>query len=83
MEKGTVLAVNPRNQRIAVAVDGDSCAAFELGSACDVQEGHRLRGNLESEFCFALENLSTAEMLDVTCVGHYDTVDEARQAIGL
>jgi hypothetical protein len=83
LDKGTVLAVNPRNLRIVVAVDGDSCAAFELGSAYDVQVGHRLRGNLESEFCFALENLSTAEMLDVTRIGHFHSATEARRAIGL
>lgn len=83
MDKGTVLAVNPRNLRIVVAVDGDSCAAFELGSAYDVQVGHRLRGNLESEFCFALENLSTAEMIDVTSVGHFKTLDDAKKGIGL
>jgi hypothetical protein len=82
LDKGTVLAVNPRNLRIAVCVDGDSCAVFELGSAYDVQVGHRLRGNLESEFCFALENLSTAEMLDVTRLGHYQSLDDARRAIG-
>jgi hypothetical protein len=83
LDKGTVLAVNPRNQRIVVSVDGDSCAAFELGSAYDVQVGHRLRGNLESESCYALENISTAEMLDVVRIGHYPSADEARKAIGL
>jgi hypothetical protein len=83
LEKGTILALNPRNLRMVVAVDGDSCATFELGAAYDVQVGHRLRGNLESEFCFALENLSTAEMLAVTPVGGYRTLDEAERAIGL
>lgn len=82
MEKGTVLALNPRNLRMVVSVDGDSCAVFELGAGHDVQVGHRLRGNLESELCFALENITTAEMLDVTWVGHYPNVDEARRAMG-
>jgi hypothetical protein len=83
LEKGTVLALDPRKLRMVVSVDGDSCSVFELGAAYDVQVGHRLRGNLESELCFALENLSTAEMLDVTWVGHYATADEAKRAIGL
>jgi hypothetical protein len=83
MEKGTVLALNPLNLRMVVSVDGDSCAVFELGAPYDVQLGHRLRGNLESELCFALENITTAEMLDVVWVGHYANAEEARRAIGL
>jgi hypothetical protein len=83
LEKGTVLALNPRKLQMVVAVDGDSCSVFELGAPYDVQVGHRLRGNLESQLCFALENLSTAEMLDVSWVGHHATLEEAKSAIGL
>ena len=83
MEKGTVLALNPRHQRIVVSVDGDSCVVLEVGAGYEVQPGHRLRGNLESELCFALENITTAEMLDVTWVGHYSSAEDAKRAIGL
>jgi hypothetical protein len=83
LERGTVLATNPDRQAIVVAVDGDSCAVFELATPAPVEVGHRLRGRLESDLCFALENLSTGEMLDVVPKGHYNTVDEARRAAGL
>jgi hypothetical protein len=83
LEKGTVLGVNPRNLQIVVSVDGDSCAVFELGTPAAVEAGHRLRGKLESDLCFALENLTTGEMLDVVPKGQYKTVDEARRAAGL
>ncbi len=83
MERGTVLAVNPQRQAIVVAVDGDSCAVFELGTPAAVEVGHRLRGRLESDLCFALENLTTGEMLDVVPKGHHETEDEARRAAGL
>ena len=82
MERGTVLTVAPDHRRFAVAVDGDSCATFELGLPADVEVGHRLRGNLESEYCFALENLTTGETLDVAWLGHYASADDARRSIG-
>jgi hypothetical protein len=81
VEKGSVIAVNQR--RLVVVIDGDSCAAFELGGDYDVQVGHRLRGSLESDLCFALENLTTGEMFDVVPLGQYASVDEAKRAIGL
>ncbi len=83
MERGTVLAVNPGRQTIVVCVDGDSCAVFELATPAVVEVGHRLRGRLESDLCFALENLSTSEMLDVVKQGHYASLDEAKRAAGL
>lgn len=66
-----------------VAVDGDSCVVFELATPAIVEVGHRLRGRLESDLCFALENLSTSEMLDVVPRGHFATLEEARRAAGL
>jgi hypothetical protein len=83
VERGTVLAVTTPPVRIIVAVDGDSCAAFELGTPADVAVGHRLRGNLESDLCFALENLSTGEMLDVVPLGGFPSEDAARRALGI
>lgn len=83
MERGTVVAVNPRNLRIVVAVDGDHCAVFELGSPAAVHEGHRLRGKLESDLCFVLENLSTGEMLDVVPVSQHTDRDAALRTAGL
>lgn len=82
MDRGTVLALAADRLRLAVAIDGDHCATFELAAAGGVELGHRLRGNLESEFCFALENLTTAEMLDVTPLGRHASLEEARRAIG-
>ena len=82
MERGTVLALTVDRRRFVVAVDGDSCAAFELGTPAEVAVGHRLRGNLESEYTFALENLTTGETLDVALLGHYASADEAQRAIG-
>jgi hypothetical protein len=82
MERGTVFAVAADRRRFAVSVDGDSCATFELGAPAEVAVGHRLRGKLESEFCFALENLSTGETLDVARLGHHASADEAKRAIG-
>lgn len=78
-----MLAVNPRNHRIVVSVDGDSCAVFELGSPAAVEVGHRLRGKLESDLCFALENLTTGEMIDVVPQGLHLKVEEAKRAAGL
>jgi hypothetical protein len=83
VERGTVLVVAAGPTRIIVAVDGDSCAAFELGTPADVGVGHRLRGKLESDLCFALENLSTGEMLDVLPLGQYESEQAARRALGL
>jgi hypothetical protein len=83
LERGTVLAVNPDRQAIVVAVDGDSCVLFELATPAGVEVGHRLRGRLESDLCFALENLSTGEMLDVVPKGHFETLEEASRAAGL
>ena len=83
MERGTVLAVNPDRQAIVIAVDGDSCALFELATPAAVEVGHRLRGRLESDLCFALENLTTGDMLDVVPKGHFDTLEEAAKAAGL
>ena len=83
MERGTVIAVNPRNQRLVVSVDGDSCAVFELGSPGAVEPGHRLRGKLESDLCFVLENLSTGDMLDVVPLGLHADPAEALRAAGL
>jgi hypothetical protein len=83
LERGTVLAANPARQAIVVAVDGDSCVVFELATPATVEVGHRLRGRLESDLCFALENLSTSEMLDVVPRGHFATLEEARRAAGL
>lgn len=77
-----MLALSADRRKLAVSIDGDHCATFELASPGEVQVGHRLRGNLESEFCFALENLSTAEMLDVTPLARHASLDEARRAIG-
>jgi hypothetical protein len=82
VDRGTVLALSADGLKLAVCIDGDHCATFELASPGEVALGHRLRGNLESEFCFALENLSTAEMLDVTPLGRHVTLEEARRAIG-
>jgi hypothetical protein len=83
LERGTVLAVNPQRQAIVVAVDGDSCAVFELATPAAVEVGHRLRGRLDSDLCFALENLTTSEMLDVVPKGQFDTLEEALRAAGL
>lgn len=81
MERGTVLAVNPRNLRFVVSVDGDECAVFELGSPAPLEAGHRLRGKLESDLCFVLENLSTGDMLDVVPLGvHVDRAQAMRAA---
>lgn len=82
MDKGTVLAVHPRKPLIVVAVDGDSCAVFELGASYDIEVGHRLRGNLESDLCYALENLTTGEMLDVAPAGRHPTAEQAKRAHG-
>lgn len=83
MEKGTVIAVNPRNLRLVVAVDGDSCAVFELGAPAAVEAGHRLRGKLESDLCFVLEDLTTGEMLDVVPLGLHANPAQALAAAGL
>lgn len=82
MDRGTVLALTADRQRMVVAVDGDHCAAFELATPGEVEVGHRLRGNLESESCYALENLTTAAWLDVLPKGRYASLDEAKRAIG-
>lgn len=82
MDRGTVLALSPDRLRFVVAVDGDHCAAFELAAAGEVEAGHRVRGNLESEFCYALENLTTAGWLDVTPKGQHASLEEAKRAIG-
>lgn len=77
-----MLALSADGLRFVVAVDGDHCAAFELALAGQVEPGHRVRGNLESEFCYAVENLTTVEWLDVTPRGLYATLHEAKRAIG-
>lgn len=83
MERGTLRAYNRANQKIAVAVDGDKCAVFELTSDYDLEVGQRLRGNLDSQLCFALENLATGEMLGVIPQGVHLSFDEAKREIGL
>lgn len=81
VERGTVVACNSTRQKIAVAVDGDHCAIFELTADYDVDTGHRLRGNLESDLCFSLENLTTGEMMSVIPMGAHVTQNEAKSAV--
>ncbi len=81
MERGTVLAVNGKTQKIAVSVDGDNYAVFELADDYDVQVGHRMRGALESDECFALENLTTGEYLSVIPQGSHLPADQAKRAV--
>lgn len=66
---------------MAVSVDGDSCAVFEATQDYELAVGHRLRGNLESDLCFALENLTTGDMLDVMPLGGHLNLDEARRQV--
>lgn len=80
MERGTVVAYNPATRKLAVAVDGDSCAVYALNEDYQVEVGHRLRGHLESKNSFAIENLSTGEMMDVTPLGVHVPAEKARQA---
>lgn len=82
MERGTVLLFNPANRRMAVTVDGDSCAVFEMTQDYEIAMGHRLRGNLESDLCFALENLTTGDMLDVMPLGVHLNLEDARREVG-
>jgi hypothetical protein len=67
---------------MAVAVDGDHCAVFEMTQDYEMAEGHRLRGRLESDLCFALENLTTGEMLDVMPLGVHLSLEDARREVG-
>lgn len=83
MERGTVLARNANTQQIVVSVDGDHYVVFELSVDQEVEEGHRLRGNLESDVCFAVENLTTGEMISVVPQGTHPSQEAARLAIGL
>lgn len=81
MERGTVVAFNAGNQKIAIAVDGNHCALFELTDDCAVAVGQRVCGDLESRVCFALENLSTGQMLSVIPQGLHLSVAAAKQAV--
>lgn len=81
MERGTVLAHDAATQRFIVAVDGDSCAVFELQNNEEMAVGHKVRGNLESDACFTLENLTTGEVVGVVPLGNHESLEQAERLL--